>query len=179
MYVLCDVHGPASCRVRARGRDRRRRRQVEADDPVGPERLNRAASVLCVGNCQGMSEKVLTQQLRELEHDGIVHREVHDQVPPKVEYSLTPLGARSSASLRWGSGANGTSTTSPPCALDQGRAVSDSRPQEIAGKVDGDAGAAGGDSPLGVEQPLVDHDSMLPKALSRSAARMSYGTQMP
>lgn len=40
----------------------------------------------------GVSEKVLTQQLRELERDGIVHREVHDQVPPKVEYSLTELG---------------------------------------------------------------------------------------
>lgn len=40
----------------------------------------------------GVSEKVLTQQLRELERDGIVHRAVHDQVPPKVEYSLTPLG---------------------------------------------------------------------------------------
>jgi DNA-binding HxlR family transcriptional regulator len=40
----------------------------------------------------GISEKVLTQQLRELEHDGIVHREVHEQVPPRVEYSLTPLG---------------------------------------------------------------------------------------
>ena len=40
----------------------------------------------------GVSEKVLTQQLRELEHDGIVHREVHAQVPPKVEYSLTDLG---------------------------------------------------------------------------------------
>jgi DNA-binding HxlR family transcriptional regulator len=40
----------------------------------------------------GISEKVLTQQLRELERDGIVHREVHDQVPPKVVYSLTPLG---------------------------------------------------------------------------------------
>jgi DNA-binding HxlR family transcriptional regulator len=41
----------------------------------------------------GVSEKVLTQQLRELEHDGIVRREVHRQVPPKVEYSLTELGA--------------------------------------------------------------------------------------
>lgn len=40
----------------------------------------------------GISEKVLTQQLRELERDGIVHREVHQQVPPKVVYSLTPLG---------------------------------------------------------------------------------------
>ncbi|MFE3647749.1 winged helix-turn-helix transcriptional regulator [Streptomyces sp. NPDC059152] len=40
-----------------------------------------------------ISEKVLAQQLRELETDGIVHREVFDQVPPKVEYSLTGLGA--------------------------------------------------------------------------------------
>jgi len=35
---------------------------------------------------------VLTQQLRELERDGIVHRAVHDQVPPKVVYPLTKLG---------------------------------------------------------------------------------------
>jgi len=40
----------------------------------------------------GVSEKVLTQQLRELERDGIVHRAVHDQAPPRVEYSLTELG---------------------------------------------------------------------------------------
>ncbi|MGW5738698.1 MULTISPECIES: winged helix-turn-helix transcriptional regulator [Streptomyces] len=40
----------------------------------------------------GISEKVLVQQLRELESDGIVHREVYREVPPKVEYSLTPLG---------------------------------------------------------------------------------------
>lgn len=40
----------------------------------------------------GITQQMLTAQLRELETDGIVHREVYAQVPPKVEYSLTPLG---------------------------------------------------------------------------------------
>lgn len=40
----------------------------------------------------GVSEKVLIQQLRELERDGVVRREVHEQVPPKVVYSLTDAG---------------------------------------------------------------------------------------
>lgn len=40
----------------------------------------------------GVTEKMLIQQLRELESRRIVHREVYRQVPPKVEYSLTPLG---------------------------------------------------------------------------------------
>jgi DNA-binding HxlR family transcriptional regulator len=39
-----------------------------------------------------VTQKMLTQQLRELEADGIVHREVYPVVPPKVEYSLTPFG---------------------------------------------------------------------------------------
>ena len=40
----------------------------------------------------GVTEKVLAAQLRELEADGIVHREAYDGTPPRVEYSLTPLG---------------------------------------------------------------------------------------
>jgi DNA-binding HxlR family transcriptional regulator len=39
-----------------------------------------------------VSQKVLIQQLREMEEHGIVHREVFRQVPPRVEYSATPLG---------------------------------------------------------------------------------------
>ena len=42
----------------------------------------------------GVTHKMLTQQLRELERDGLVHREVYKQVPPKVEYSLSELGTR-------------------------------------------------------------------------------------
>ncbi|WP_460706133.1 winged helix-turn-helix transcriptional regulator [Myceligenerans halotolerans] len=53
-----------------------------------------------------VTPRVLTRQLRDLEADGIVHREVYPEVPPRVEYSLTPLG-ESLAGLvedlnRWG-----------------------------------------------------------------------------
>ena len=41
---------------------------------------------------KGITQKMLTQQLREMERDGIVQRTVYPQVPPKVEYQLTPLG---------------------------------------------------------------------------------------
>jgi DNA-binding HxlR family transcriptional regulator len=54
----------------------------------------------------GVTQKMLTQQLREMEQDGIVRRVVYPQVPPKVEYSLTARGRSLKpiveAMCRWG-----------------------------------------------------------------------------
>ncbi|WP_459550050.1 winged helix-turn-helix transcriptional regulator [Nocardia sp. X0981] len=54
----------------------------------------------------GVSEKVLTENLRQLEASGVVRREVYPEVPPRVEYSLTPLGRDLARALRpleeWG-----------------------------------------------------------------------------
>ena len=54
----------------------------------------------------GLTEKVLTQTLREMESDGLVHREVHDARPLKTVYTLTPFGRELSEALEpvahWG-----------------------------------------------------------------------------
>ncbi|MEU8775463.1 helix-turn-helix domain-containing protein [Streptomyces sp. NPDC048606] len=56
----------------------------------------------------GLSEKVMTQALREMEEDELVHREVFEVRPPKTEYSLTAYGRELSEALgpvsRWGHG---------------------------------------------------------------------------
>ncbi len=82
-----------------------------AYDPACPTRrlLDRIAdkwTVLVVGSlaggtlrfgqlrkaAEGISQKALTEVLRDLERDGVVTRKVYASVPPKVEYALTPLG---------------------------------------------------------------------------------------
>lgn len=54
----------------------------------------------------GVSEKMLTQHLREMEQDGLIHRQVYAEVPPRVEYSLTDHGRTLNAALgelgEWG-----------------------------------------------------------------------------
>lgn len=47
----------------------------------------------------GVSEKMLAQSLHALERDGIVTRAVHSTIPPRVEYSLTPLGEQTAEKL--------------------------------------------------------------------------------
>lgn len=47
----------------------------------------------------GISEKMLAQTLHALERDGLVRRDVQATIPPRVEYSLTPVGTRIAAKL--------------------------------------------------------------------------------
>jgi DNA-binding HxlR family transcriptional regulator len=53
----------------------------------GPQRFSTIRSAV-----QGITPKVLTQTLRTLERDGLVSRKIYAEVPPRVEYTLTPLG---------------------------------------------------------------------------------------
>jgi DNA-binding HxlR family transcriptional regulator len=53
----------------------------------GPQRFNALRRQI-----PAVTQRMLTQHLRELEADGILHRRVFEVVPPHVEYSMTPLG---------------------------------------------------------------------------------------
>jgi DNA-binding HxlR family transcriptional regulator len=83
---------------------------------------------------KGVTQKMLTQQLREMERDRIVQRTVYPQVPPKVEYRLTPLGQTLAPVVeemcKWGlrqnqdRSANG-SAGKTKCALPDGKTEAD------------------------------------------------------
>ena len=66
----------------------------------------------------GVSEKVLTSQLKELARDGIIRRHDANEIPPRVDYSLTPAGNElvtiMEAMCRWGSKHLGVPPTLPP-----------------------------------------------------------------
>lgn len=53
----------------------------------GPKRFNELRRLM-----PEITQRMLTLQLRELEQDDVVHREIYEQIPPKVEYSLTEFG---------------------------------------------------------------------------------------
>ncbi|MDA0178993.1 helix-turn-helix transcriptional regulator [Solirubrobacter phytolaccae] len=69
-----------------------------AERPRRPGELRRGV--------KGISEKMLIQQLRQMEGDGLVTRTAYPEIPPRVEYSLTPLGLSLNAALaplgEWG-----------------------------------------------------------------------------
>ncbi|MCC8247992.1 winged helix-turn-helix transcriptional regulator [Saccharothrix luteola] len=64
------------------------------DDDGGAQRFSELRRAVA-----GISEKMLAQTLQALERDGLVHREVHPVIPPRVEYSLTPLGAHAAKQI--------------------------------------------------------------------------------
>ncbi|GAB2523082.1 winged helix-turn-helix transcriptional regulator [Nocardia heshunensis] len=67
----------------------------------GPQRFGQIRRLL-----PGVSEKVLAENLRQMEASGVVHREIFPEIPPRVEYSFTELGRDLSVALRpleeWG-----------------------------------------------------------------------------
>lgn len=84
----------------------------------GPQRFGQVRRML-----DGVSEKVLAENLRHLENAGVVRREIFPEIPPRVEYSLTPLGETLRVALQplesWGErhrdvlGATTTVTAAP------------------------------------------------------------------
>lgn len=67
---------------------------LEALEDHGTQRFSALARLV-----PSISQKMLTQSLRQMERDGLVWREVHPVIPPHVDYGLTPLGESLSDAL--------------------------------------------------------------------------------
>jgi len=78
-------------------------RELSSGEPIRYSQIS--------ANIEGVSAKVLTQQLRELEDDGLIVRHVFQEIPPHVEYQLTESGLGVVKALmmlrKWGYGLNG------------------------------------------------------------------------
>jgi DNA-binding HxlR family transcriptional regulator len=85
------------------------------DEPKRFNELNRTFPEL--------SHRILTRQLRELEHDGVISRKIYPEIPPKVEYSLTDLGRLLKPTLlsleAWGIKYLEMTKYSKPCLTDR------------------------------------------------------------
>ncbi len=88
----------------------------------GPSRFSELRRLLA-----NVSEKVLTEQLRELENNGIVHRETAETMPRQVTYSLTPEGKELLPAMQllcqWGTKHMGVPSRLPPLPAGLGQAV--------------------------------------------------------
>src|SRR4029077_7504878 len=83
-------HTPANCAARemlARVGDKWSVYVIHVLDDAGTLRFNELRSAV-----DGISQRMLTVTLRGMERDGLVRRTVYPEVPPRVEYTLTPLG---------------------------------------------------------------------------------------
>ena len=84
-------HTPTNCRARemlVRVADKWSMYVIHVLADAGPLRFNEIRR-----RVDGVSQRMLTVTLRGLERDGLVRRTMHPEVPPRVEYELTPLGA--------------------------------------------------------------------------------------
>ena len=84
-------HTPANCRARemiVRVADKWSMYVIHVLADVGTVRFSELRRRI-----DGVSQRMLTVTLRGLERDGLVRRTMHPEVPPRVEYELTPLGA--------------------------------------------------------------------------------------
>ena len=85
------VHTPANCRARemiVRVADKWSMYVIHVLADAGTVRFSELRRRI-----DGVSQRMLTVTLRGLERDGLVRRTMHPEVPPRVEYELTPLGA--------------------------------------------------------------------------------------